>query len=1485
MAKVLRYTRGSAVPMGGTGRILAALAVVSLAAGLAIAQDSPREYYKGDFGNGDLWADPGVVITFNTTAGSMLAFTDPGEQVSHPTAFAIEVVGGVQVFRFNNIFLPDGVTINVAGDRPFVLAADQDLYIGANVNVSGQTAGRGGGGIGGAGGVGGGGSAGGGGANGTGGGYGNGGSGGPGGDGIIGGGYVGSAGAVGGLGNTGGTGGTAADGQVGIAGQNGFNLMGSGPQGGTSGAGGRNLGQGGGGGAQGESGGGGGSANGGTGQNGGGGGTGLGATQGETGGGGGQGTSGAFTTSPNTLEIYGGIGGGGGGGGGGGQGGGQGGGGGGGRGGGGGGGGKAILGKSADGGGAKSELDALGKGGNGGAGGRGGPGGRGADGGGGGQGGSGGKGGNGGGAVILSARGLLQVLDATDINISAGPITPGTGGLGGGLPGGFSEGSAGVGGAAGGSPGCFDLWPLEFCGDPGGRGGTGGRGGDGGPGAAGGEGGQGGTGGYGTPGMAKLQGSVLLANSLRVRALNGPPSSDAAANGKLTLITNMGNQAVIANQPGTLEPTSIVSSRTPNPDIKGTTVFDTYTDHPYLPNLITGAGTEGLVRVGDPHIPDYHLRSVVEDPLNPPEFQLGDGSTGIVGQVIKSDQGNTFDGYDQVFIRNTSSEDATNLFLQVGTTQPIRINAQTGRLDAGQTWTTTVRSTVTSVRLLSTPVIVDQPDDIFEFPGSSPFMQVVAVDASGTPLTYYWEFRPTNVFQPIVDSTEPLPPNGVTGSSTNTLQFHDIRLSGIGFGQITGQYRVTITNDTGPANAVTSRIARLDIYPPPVIIGNPESVQKYPHTTHVMNVAASGFALNYEWFYAPEDELQIGLQPGIWVTIKEGITPLPPAFTNFVENETSPALFFTDIEIIHEGYYKCTVSNLSGDATSEYARLGVERAPEITKQPDNIQVPAGFPATFELLASGTVDSYTWQVTQTPNDDDSWVDRFSSTTNPNLAILSAQAGPYTGVPGGGDEGYYRCLIWGAGWPVYSRVVSLTVTDPGITDQPDSRSVNPGVTMEGPSDPAFRIVAASAYLPLKYNWFFEGVPVGVPDSPDPYLSLYFVDEADQGNYWVEVTNSDDPPRTTTSDTAYLTVNDPPVITDEPDDLETDEGTGIQLFVTAQCEFPMNFFWQYAPLNDPENFVDILNSDGGRISGFINSSPPGEHTRLLEIFPSLASDEGYYRVIVDSSGNAGSVISRHARVIVGRLLECGVEDPPLPCQIPPDDSRVYVNKILMRFSMSTTGGRGQRHYQWLIDRGDGSGYVPARNEIISSADPYTAPYDIIGVKTTHAGLYKCIATDDRPDPVETSPVRLDVFQHLGQAVLLDGGETFTVPPEEDFTFEVEVSGGIPPLTYEWYKLVPEESGGKADVELLIGVTTNVPSFTLEEVELADAGKYFVRVTDDGESAGGQSESGADVRNSNSIVLEVAGGLPVGSAFGLAIASGLAALVGALSLRRRRK
>ncbi|HPO16420.1 MAG TPA: hypothetical protein PLI09_23490, partial [Candidatus Hydrogenedentes bacterium] len=97
---------------------------------------------------GDLTVSEGETITINTGATPPTFFV---EAFPIGALFSGRVDNGLAVFDFNDVYIPSGVPVTVIGNRPLVVAAKGDMFIGSSFNVSSGIAGGGAGGAGGAG--------------------------------------------------------------------------------------------------------------------------------------------------------------------------------------------------------------------------------------------------------------------------------------------------------------------------------------------------------------------------------------------------------------------------------------------------------------------------------------------------------------------------------------------------------------------------------------------------------------------------------------------------------------------------------------------------------------------------------------------------------------------------------------------------------------------------------------------------------------------------------------------------------------------------------------------------------------------------------------------------------------------------------------------------------------------------------------------------------------------------------------------------------------------------------------------------------------------------------------------------------------------------------------------------------------------------------------------------------------------------------------
>ena len=168
-------------------------------------------------------------------------------------------------------------------------------------------------------------------------------------------------------------------------------------------------------------------------------------------------------------------------------------------------------------------------------------------------------------------------------------------------------------------------------------------------------------------------------------------------------------------------------------------------------------------------------------------------------------------------------------------------------------------------------------------------------------------------------------------------------------------------------------------------------------------------------------------------------------------------------------------------------------------------------------------------------------------------------------------------------------------PSITSQPQSLTENPGTLA------TFNIQALNAQ---SYQWQKNGVAIN--GATDPIYTIAAVQEQDQGNYTCVVSND---VGTAKSKTAFLSVNDPPVIVTQPQNQLKYETDSITLTVEATGTEPIYYQWQ-------KNGVDIPCS----FSSYVISS-------------AVLTDAAAYQCVV--SNPAGSTTSASATLQVVSLF----------------------------------------------------------------------------------------------------------------------------------------------------------------------------------------------------------------------------------------------------------
>ena len=456
------------------------------------------------------------------------------------------------------------------------------------------------------------------------------------------------------------------------------------------------------------------------------------------------------------------------------------------------------------------------------------------------------------------------------------------------------------------------------------------------------------------------------------------------------------------------------------------------------------------------------------------------------------------------------------------------------------------------------------------------------VTAVGANLTYQW--------QSAVNCSGPWTNIAAGNSSCLTL-------NGVTSGQNGTAYRCVVTGTCG--SSVTSTCATLTVNTSLSVTGQPTDVTTCEGSTVNFNVVAAG-AATYQW--------QISTDGGVTYNSVPAAAPY--------SGTTTATLTVTGTTAALSGNrYRCTMTSLCGNATSNGAILTVNTLPTITSNPANASTCAGTNQTFSVTATGTGISYQWQVSTdggiTYNNVPAAAP-YSGTTSATLSI--------TGVPIGFNSYRYRCVVSGACAPVANSTGAiLTVLSAvAITSNPAN------VTLCEGTNTSFSVTATGTGL--TYQWQVStdggatytnlsngGVYSGVTTAT---LVLTNIPPALNNNrYRCVVSNASCTPGTSTG--AILTVNTFPNITTQPTGQTICEGGSSSFTVAATTGVgTLSYQWQVST----DGGVTYQNIAGATNPTFAQTNVP-------------VTQNGYrFRVVV--TAGCGSVNSNVITLTVNAL-----------------------------------------------------------------------------------------------------------------------------------------------------------------------------------------------------------------------------------------------------------
>jgi hypothetical protein len=332
---------------------------------------------------------------------------------------------------------------------------------------------------------------------------------------------------------------------------------------------------------------------------------------------------------------------------------------------------------------------------------------------------------------------------------------------------------------------------------------------------------------------------------------------------------------------------------------------------------------------------------------------------------------------------------------------------------------------------------------------------------------------------------------------------------------------------------------------------------------------------------------------------------------------------------------------------------------------------------------------------------------------------------------------------------------------ITQQPVS------VTMISGGNATFSVtVNAISTPPLSYQWYFNsGV---LSNATSATLALTNVQPGQAGTYSVVVTNV---AGNVTSSNAVLTVNVPPIITQQPQSQTVFQGTNVTFSVTVSTNStpPLSYKW------------------------YFNSSVLANATNATLTLTGVTTNQaGNYSVRVGNIVTT-KVTSSNAVLTV---------NVPVPVAITQQPVNVTTNVGgNATFSVTvSTNSTTPLSYQWYFNSG-----------LLTNAT--SATLTLTGVTTNQAGNYSVVVANVAGSVTSSNAVLMVNVP----PVITTQPTSQTVIQGTNVTFGVTVSASsTPPLSYQWYF---------NNTNLIAGATNT--SLTLMNVQPTDAGNYSVIVT----------------------------------------------------------
>lgn len=464
------------------------------------------------------------------------------------------------------------------------------------------------------------------------------------------------------------------------------------------------------------------------------------------------------------------------------------------------------------------------------------------------------------------------------------------------------------------------------------------------------------------------------------------------------------------------------------------------------------------------------------------------------------------------------------------------------------------------------------------------------------------------------------------------------------------------------------------------------------------------------------------------------------------ENNDSLRLLNVDRASIHESRYRAYFTNACGNGTSDEAVLNVNSFPLVATHPHDTIICEGATLYLASYASGfPAPKSQWQIA--PENGTTWTDIAGETTD-TLKLANIKRGAF--------NYQYRNVFTNDCGDATSNPAVVRVGDPlSITSQPQPKTQTICIGQKI----IFSVQAIGSNV--KYQWLRNGNILSGKNTSTLTIDSCTIN--DDGYYVASITG--DCSNGIASDSVFVNVNYPTIITSHPKNLTVCQGTDAIFRIASISKPQANIQWQVSTDNG-KTFTDLV----------------GENNDSLKIKNiQIISNGNQYRTVLNNS--CGSVATQPAILLVNS------KSPTITSQ--PQDQNICEGSMAT-FNVTSYDATS---YQW---RKNGV-YVPGET---------ASTFTINNVKSSDAGLFDAIVLNTCGQIISAS-ARLSVKFPIQ---IVTHPVSQTVKENSSVTFQSSVVGTNP--TFQWLK-----NGNP-----ISNATDSI--LTIASVKKSDEGDYTVRV-----------------------------------------------------------